>query len=177
MTPTAWSWPCRAVTKTDRNILFGYDQSGSVWGSDTFVTDGSTPGPINGKYIRINQTIGAWAWTEYSSNNFTIPADVVANPANYVLRFEINTSEPFNTSAVKFLIDGNAGSTDTCRRQTSAPFDTRGKWSTMSIKLSDIINKPLEPMKAQHEFEFPFHGDGSLDADMSFDSFRIVPKD
>ena len=163
--------------KDDRNILFSYDQGGSVWGGDTFITDAATPGQINGKYLRVNQTIGAWAWTEFSSNNIAIPADVVANPNNYVLRFEVNTLKPFSTNVIKFLIDGDAGSTNTYQWKPLVPFNTRGKWSTMTIPLSAIINTPLLPSKAQHEFKFLFHGDGALDADMSFDNFRVVPKD
>ncbi|QIX60132.1 hypothetical protein HER32_02580 [Hymenobacter sp. BT18] len=163
--------------KDDRNLIFSYDQGGSVWGGDAFITDGGTPGPINGKYIRINQTIGAWAWTEFSANNVAVPAEVVTNPGNYVLKFEVNTLKPFDTNVIKFLIDGDAGSTNTYQWKPSVPFNTRGQWSTMSIPLSSIINKPLEASKAQHEFKFLFHGDGTLNADISFDNFRIVPKD
>ena len=163
--------------KDDRNIIFSYDQGGSVWGGDQFITDAATPGPVNGKYLRVNQSIGAWAWTEFSSNNLAIPKEVVSNPANYVLRFEVNTLKPFSTNVIKFLIDGNASDVNTYQWKPAVPFNTRGKWSTMTIKLSDIINKSLEPAKAQHEFKFLFHGDGALDADMSFDNFRIVPKD
>lgn len=162
--------------KDDRNLIFSYDQGGSVWGGDAFITTSATPGPISGKYIRINQTIGAWAWTEFSSNNVAIPADVVAHPNDYVLKFEVNTLKPFNTNVIKFLIDGDAGSTNTYQWKPVAPFDTRGQWSTMSIPLSAIINKDLLPEKSQHEFKFLFHGDGTLDADISFDNFRIVPK-
>ncbi|GAB3241301.1 glycan-binding surface protein [Hymenobacter seoulensis] len=161
----------------DRNMLFSYDAGGSVWGGDTYITDAATPGAINGKYLRINQPIGSWAWTEFSANNLVISNDIVANPANYVLKFEVNTLKPFSTNVIKFLIDGDAGSTNTYQWKPLVPFNTRGKWSTKSIKLSDIINTPLLSSKAQHEFKFLFHGDGNLDADISFDNFRIVPKE
>ncbi|UOQ69120.1 glycan-binding surface protein [Hymenobacter volaticus] len=163
--------------RDDRNIIFSYDMGGSVWGADTYITTAATPGPVNGKYLRVNKTIGAWEWTEFSANNLAIPNDVIVNPGNYALKFEVNTLKPFGTNVIKFLIDGNAGSVNTYQWKPIVPFNTRGKWSTMSIKLSDIINTPLLPSKAQHEFKFLFHGDGALDADISFDNFRIVPKD
>jgi len=163
--------------KDDRNILFGYDTGGSVWGGDDYITDATSPGPVNGKYLRVNKMISAWEWTEFSANSLAIPNDVVANPGNYVLKFEVNTLKPFSTNVIKFLIDGDAGAVNTYQWKPTVPFNTRGKWSTMSIKLSDIINTPLLPSKAQHEFKFLFHGDGALDADIAFDNFRIVPKD
>ena len=163
--------------KDNRNIVFGYDANGSVWGGTTYITTGPTPAPVNGPYIRVQKSIGAWAWTEFSTNNnIVLPADVVANPANYVLRFEVNTMKPFNANVIKFSIDGDAGSTNTYLWKPATPFYTRGQWSTVTIPLSSFINKPADMAKPQHECKFLFHGDGALDADMSFDNFRIVPK-
>ncbi|OUJ70404.1 glycan-binding surface protein [Hymenobacter crusticola] len=162
--------------KDDRNMIFSYDTGGSVWGADTYITTAATPGPINGKYLRVNKTIAAWEWTEFSATNLAISNDVVANPAGYVLKFEVNTVKPFSTNAIKFMIDGNADKVNTYIWKPVAPFNTRGKWSTMSIDLKSFINTPLLASKAQHEFKFIFHGDGALDADIAFDNFRIVPK-
>lgn len=164
--------------KDNRNVLFGYDTNGSVWGGNTFITTGPAPAPVNGPYVRVNQSIGAWAWTEFSTNNnIALPADVVANPGNYVMRFEVNTLKPFNTNAIRFSIDGDAGATNTYTWTPATPFNTRGQWSTMTIPLSSFINKKTELNKPLHECKFVFLGDGSLDADISFDTFRIVPKD
>lgn len=160
--------------KDNRNIVFGYDTGGSVWGGTDFITTGPTPAPVNGPFLRVNKAIGAWAWTEFSATNMALPADVVANPGNYVLRFEVNTLKPFSANVIKFMIDGDAGSTNTY--QWKPPVNTRGKWSTVSINMSEIVNKGLLASKAQHELKFIFHGDGALDADISFDTFRIVPK-
>ncbi|MGI4886952.1 MAG: glycan-binding surface protein [Janthinobacterium lividum] len=163
--------------KDDRNIIFGYDQNGSVWGGTDYITTGPTPAPVNGPYIRVSKAIGAWAWTEFTvNNNVVLPADVVANPANYVLRFEVNTLKPFNTNVIKFAIDGDMSATNTYLWTPATPFYTRGQWSTMTIPLSAFINKPADLNKPQHEVKFIFHGDGALDADISFDNFRIVPK-
>nr|GFD02328.1 hypothetical protein [Tanacetum cinerariifolium] len=75
--------------KDNRNIVFGYDTGGSVGGGTTYITTGPTPAPVDGAYIRVNKAIGAWVWTEFStSSSIVLPADVAANPNNYVLRFE-----------------------------------------------------------------------------------------
>jgi len=163
--------------KDDRNIIFGYDTNGSVWGGNTFITTGPTPAPVNGPYVRVNQSIGAWAWTEFSTNNnIVLPADVVANPTNYVLRFEVNTLKPFTTNAIRFSIDGDVATTNTYTWTPATPFNTRGQWSTMTIPLSTFITKKGDLDKPLHECKFVFLGDGVLNADMSFDNFRIVPK-
>ncbi|MBC8082650.1 MAG: hypothetical protein H7Z21_05505, partial [Hymenobacter sp.] len=165
--------------KDDRNIIFGYDQGGSVWGGTTFITPGPVPVPISGSFLRVNKTIPGWEWTEFSASNLPLPAAVVAAPANYVLRFEVNTLKPFNANVIKFAIDGDPGGTgaNTYLWRPVVPFNTRSQWSTVTIKVSDILTLALDPNKPQHEFRFLFHGDGALDADMSFDNFRIVPKD
>lgn len=161
-----------------RNILFGYDQGGSLWGGTTYITTGPTPAPINGPYLRVSQAIGAWAWTEFTvNNNRVLPADVIANPNNYVLRFEVNTLKPFSSNVIKFVIDGDAGATNTYQWKPATPFYTRGQWSTQTIPLSAFINKPADLSRPLHTIDFLFHGDGALDADISFDNFRIVPKD
>jgi hypothetical protein len=53
---------------------------------------------------------------------------------------------------------------------------TRGQWVTQTIPLSAFINKPADLNKPKHSLSFLFHGDGALNADISFDNFRIVPK-
>lgn len=164
--------------KDDRNIIFGYDTNGSVWGGTTFITTGPMPAPVNGPYVRVSQSIGAWAWTEFSvHNNIVLPADISANPGNYVLRFEVNTLKPFNTNGIRLSIDGDAATNNTYTwAPTTTPFNTRGQWSTMTIPLSGFINKKDDLKKPLHECKFIFLGDGVLNADISFDNFRIVPK-
>ncbi|WP_375435610.1 glycan-binding surface protein [uncultured Hymenobacter sp.] len=161
--------------KDDRNIVFGYDQGGSIWGGNTYITQGPVPAPINGSFIRVVTTVKEWIWTEFStSNQLTLPSAVVANPAGYVLRFEMNTLKPFNTSGIKLVIDGDA---NTYAWMPTVPFNTRGRWSTRTVNLTDIVKTPLEATRTLHEFKFVFHGPGNLDADIAFDNFRIVPKD
>ncbi|QKG56404.1 IPT/TIG domain-containing protein [Hymenobacter sp. BRD128] len=164
--------------KDNRNVLFGYDTNGSVWGSNAFISTGPTPAPVNGPYVRINQSIGAWTWTEFSAhNNIALPSDIVANLANYVLRFEVNTLKPFNTNAIRISIDGDVDAKNTYWWTPTSPVNTRGQWRTMTIPLSSFIKDPAALNKPMHEVHLVFIGDGVLDADISFDTFRVVPKD
>jgi hypothetical protein len=165
--------------KDDRNIIFGYDTNGSVWGGTDYITTGPTPAPVNGPYARVQKSINAWAWTEFTvNNNIVLPADVAVNPNNYVLRFEVNTVKPFNANVIKFAIDGDPGSgVNSYQWKPATPFYTRGQWSTQTVPLSAFITDKASLDKPLHECKFIFHGDGALDADISFDNFRIVPKD
>jgi len=100
--------------KDDRNIIFGYDKNGSVWGDTDFITTGPTPAPINGPYVCVNKSIGNYEWTEFSvHNNIALPADIVTNLANYVLRFEVNTLKPFSSNAIRISIDGDVDAVNT----------------------------------------------------------------
>lgn len=163
--------------KDDRNIIFGYDKNGSAWGGTDFITTGPTPAPVNGPYVRVKKSIGNYEWTEFSvHNNIALPADLATNLANYVLRFEVNTLKPFSSNAIRFSIDGDVDAVNTYWWAPTSPFNTRGKWRTMTVPLSSFI-KNLDALKVPlHKCQFVFIGPGVLDADMSFDNFRIVPK-
>jgi hypothetical protein len=164
--------------KDNRNVIFNYGANGSVWGSTAFISTGPTPAPVDGPFIRINQNIpGSYTWTDFSvHNNIVLPADVVTNLANYVLRFEVNTLKPFNSNTIRISIDGNVDSQNTYWWAPTTPFNTRGQWRTMTVPLSSFINDPAALNKPLHKCQFIFAGLNSLDADISFDTFRVVPK-
>ena len=163
--------------KDDRNIIFGYDTNGSVWGGTDYITTGPSPAPINGPYVHVSKSIGDYQWTEFSvHNNIVLPADVVSNLANYVLRFEVNTLKPFSSNAIRFSIDGDVDAVNTYWWAPTAPFNTRGQWRTMTVPLNSFIKSPSALNIPLHKCQFVFIGPGVLDADMSFDNFRIVPK-
>jgi hypothetical protein len=163
--------------KDDRNIIFGYDTNGSIWGGTDFITTGPTPAPVNGPYIRISKSIGDWQWMEFSAhNNIVLPADVTTNLANYVLRFEVNTLKPFGSNAIRLSIDGDADAVNTYWWTPTTAFNTRGQWRTMTVPLSSFIKDVAALNKPLHKCQFVFIGPGVLDADISFDNFRVVPK-
>lgn len=163
--------------KDDRNIIFGYDTNGSVWGGTDYITTGPSPVPVNGPYVRVSKSIGDYQWTEFSvHNNLVLPADIATNSANYVLRFEVNTLKPFSSNAIRFSIDGDVNAVNTYWWAPTSPINTRGQWRTMTIPLGAFINTPMALNKPLHMCQFVFIGPGVLDADMAFDNFRIVPK-
>lgn len=163
--------------KDDRNIIFGYDTNGSVWGGTDYITTGPSPAPVNGPYVRVSKSIGDYQWTEFSvHNNLVLPADIATNSANYVLRFEVNTLKPFSSNAIRFSIDGDVNAVNTYWWAPTSPINTRGQWRTMTIPLGAFINTPMALNKPLHMCQFVFIGPGVLDADMAFDNFRIVPK-
>ncbi|WP_295771601.1 glycan-binding surface protein [uncultured Mucilaginibacter sp.] len=159
--------------KDKRNMIFDFE-SGSV---SEFTTKSSKPGAIDGKYIRVEKEIPSWSVIDFVQGNVPLPADVVKNPENYVFKFEVNTLKPFDANMIKFMIDGDYHEVNTYLWKSRQTFDTRGQWQTFSIDLGKMINTPLKESSAKHKVKFSYHGNGILDADMSFDNFRIVPKE
>ena len=157
----------------NRNVLFDFE-SGSA---SQFSTKSATPGAISGKYIRVKQEIESWAVIDFVQGNLPLPAEVVKDPDSYVFKFEVNTLKPFNANMIKFMIDGDYHGINTYFWKTRETFDTNGQWQTFSLDLNKIINTPLKESLSKHKIKFSYHGNGLLDADMSFDNFRIVPKE
>ncbi len=159
--------------KDKRNIIFDFN-SGS--GSD-YVTSGAKPGPIDGKYVRIEKEIPSWSVIDLIQGNVTMPAEAVTDPSKYVLKFEVNTLKPFDANMIKIMIDGDYHEVNTYLWRSRQPFDTKGQWQTYTVELDKIINTPLKASLNKHKFKLSYHGNGVLDADMSFDNFRVVPKE
>ncbi len=159
--------------KDKRNVIFDFN-SGS--GSD-YVTSSAKPGPIDGKYVRIEKEIPSWSVTDLIQDNVTLPAEAVADPSKFVLKFEVNTLEPFDANMIKIMIDGDYHEVNTYLWRSRQVFDTKGQWQTYTVDLDKIINTPLKASLNKHKFKLSYHGNGVLDANMSFDNFRIVPKE
>ena len=173
--------------RDSRNIFISSDPFTGWSGAGFVVTD---PGPgdpakINGNYIRVKQVIGAWQWTSVAEGDpasmpasKNIPDQAILKPSDYNLKFELNTLKPFNNNVIKFNI-GLATGFDNNNYQWKPPFDTTGKWQTVVIPFEEITQKFPAPMTVNPNGYYTrllFHGDGSLDCDMSFDNFRLVPK-
>lgn len=177
--------------RDNRNVVIASDPF-EGWNGVNFVVD--NPGPndppkINGNYIRVTGTIGEWSWNEvatgpadampsYSKN---IPDDAILNPEKYNLKFEVNTLKPYNASVIRF----NFGIYDTDEQDNTnyawnPPFDTKGKWRTVTIpfeNLADSYAHPIRVNPAGYWTRVIIQGPGTLDADICFDTFRIVPKE
>jgi hypothetical protein len=173
----------------NRNIFISSDPYTGWWNASFVITN---PGPndppaINGNYIRVNKTIGSWAWTEIVGGpadamgpiSKNIPDDAILKPSDYNLKFEVNTMKPYNANNIVI----NAGLTGSGGNQNAynwkPPYDTKGQWATVVIPFDDIVasyGTPLTLSSTGYYARIMFFGGGDLNCDMSFDNFRIVPK-
>lgn len=173
--------------RDNRNIICSSDPFTGWWNASYVITN---PGPgdppsINGNYIRLNKSIGAWAWTEVAGGpadamgeiSKNIPDDAILHPADYNLKFEINTLKPYDNNLMKLNVGLQEQDNDAY--QWKPPYDTKGQWQTVTI--------PFEEMAASYKaklvvnpngywFRILFHGPGDLNADIALDNFRVVPK-
>ena len=172
--------------RDSRNIFISSDPFTGWWNGDLVV---SSPGPsdppaINGNYIRVKQVVGAWAWFEVAGGpasamgdiSKNIPDDAILNPDDYYFKFEVNTLKPYNNNVIKFNMGILSEFNDEYR--WLPPYDTQGKWQTVVIPFEEIAAKtPIGTVSPDGYWtRILFHGPGELDADISFDNFRIVPK-
>ncbi len=170
-----------------RNIFVSSDPFTGWWNPSYVVTNPSEgdPASINGNYIRLNKIVGAWAWTEVVGGpasamgaiSKNIPDDAIMNPEDYNFKFEINTKKPYTSNLIKFNIGINSENNDAYKWEP--PYDTKGEWQTVVIPFEEIAAKqPLAetPNPNGYWARILMHGPGELDADISFDNLRIVPK-
>jgi hypothetical protein len=171
-----------------RNIFIASDPF-EGWNNASLVVTNPGPGDppkINGNYFRIKGHIGSWGWNEladgdagsmpsYSKN---IPDDAILHPEKYYLKFEINTMKPYNNSMITINAGGSVVQ-DTKGYKWAPPYDTKGKWQTVVIPYDEVVASYSVPPVVNPNGYWSMvllQGPGDLDADMSFDNFRIVPK-
>ena len=171
-----------------RNIFIGSDPF-EGWNNPSLVVTNPGPGDppkINGNYFRIKGTISSWSWNEladgtadampsYSKN---IPDDAILHPEKYYLKFEINTMKPYNNSMIVINAGGSVVQ-DTKVYKWAPPFDTKGAWETVAIPYDEVVaTYSVKPVVNPNGYwaMVLLQGPGDLDADMSFDNFRVVPK-
>jgi hypothetical protein len=173
--------------RDDRNIFISSDPFTGWWNQNYVVTN---PGPndppkINGNYIRVKQSIGGWAWTEVAGGpasamgaiSKNIPDAAILKPSDYNLKFEVNTMKPYNNNVLKI----NVGllSENNNAYVWAPPYDSKGKWETVVIPFEEVAasyGAPLVVSPGGYWARLLFHGPGDLDADISLDNFRVVPK-
>ena len=171
-----------------RNIFIGSDPFEGWNNSSLVVTNpgAGDPPKINGNYFRVNKFVGAWGWNEladgdagsmpsYSKN---IPDDAILHPEKYYLKFEVNTMKPYTNSMI-IINAGGSKVQDTKGYKWAPPFDTKGLWNTVVIPYDEVVasysEKPVVNPNGYWAMVL-LQGPGDLDADMSFDNFRVVPK-
>jgi hypothetical protein len=134
----------------------------------------------------VKKAIGAWNWLEVAGGppdamgpiSKNVPDEAILKPADYVLKFELNTLKPYNSNMIKINV-GLANDFNNDAYLWSPPFDTKGQWQTVVIPFNEITDSYKTTLTVNPNGYYTrilFHGGGDLDADMSFDNFRIVPK-
>ena len=175
--------------RDNRNIFLSSDPF-TGWWNESFVVKtvtGDDPPMINGNYIRVKKAIGGWSWVEAAGGppdamgpiSKNIPDEAILKPGNYYFKFEINTKKPYNNNVIMFNI-GLANDFNNNAYAWKPPIDTKGQWQTIQIPFDEIAKSygtaPLAVNPNGYWTRILFFGGGDLDADISFDNLRIVPK-
>lgn len=173
--------------RDNRHIFLSSDPYEGWWNASYVVTapGAGDPPKINGNYIRFNKAIGGWSWNEVAGGPATamplqsknIPDAAILKPDDYNLKFEVNTLKPYNANMLKINVALNAE--DNNGYQWKPPYDTKGQWQTVVIPFEEVVaSYAIKPVVNPNGYwtRLLFHGPGALDADISFDNFRVVPK-
>ena len=176
--------------RDNRNVVISSDPY-EGWHDPSYVV--SNPGPgdppmINGNYIHVKKLISAWSWNEIADGDAgsmphtskNIPDDAILNPQKYYLKFEVNTMKPYNNGMIRLNIGiPDPGQADNVNYQWKPPYDTHGQWQTVVIPFDEVLNSyTVKPTVSANGYwtRLLIQGPGDLDADISFDTFRVVPK-
>ena len=173
--------------RDNRNIFISSDPYEGWWNASYVVTD---PGPgdppkINGNYIHVKKFFGAWSWNEIAGGpadampvqSKNVPDAAILKPADYNLKFEVNTLKPYNSSIVRINVGLNAEDNDAYLWQP--PYDTKGQWQTVVIPFEEIVaSYKVKPTVNPNGYwtRLLVQGPGDWEADIAFDNFRVVPK-
>jgi hypothetical protein len=173
--------------RDNRNTFIDSDPYEGWWNSSYVV---SNPGPndpplISGNYLRFQKSIAAWSWNELAGgpasampvHSKNIPDAAILKPEDYNLKFEVNTVKPYNSNVLKINVALTAE--DNNAYLWNPPYDTKGQWQTVVIPFEQVVaSYAVKPTVNPNGYwtRLLFHGPGDLDADISFDNFRVVPK-
>ncbi|WP_353718109.1 glycan-binding surface protein [Dyadobacter sp. 676] len=177
--------------RDNRSIFLSSDPY-TGWWNPAFVVSkpgAGDPPSINGNYIRVKKAIGGWQWTEVAGGppdamgaiSKNIPDSAILKPADYVLKFEVNTIKPYNNNVLKITV-GLADGFNDSQYTWLPPYDTKGQWQTVVIPFEEIAasyessGSKLTVSNKGYYTRLLFHGGGDLDCDMAFDNFRVVRK-
>lgn len=145
------------------------------------------PVKISGNYYRHKKQVKAWTWDapevaggpakDMPNHSKNIPDDAILNPANYNVKFEINTLKPFNKNRI--ILNVGLVAEDNEAYIWQPPYDSKGQWNTITIPFEEMVakykTKPVISTDGYWSRILIFGGD-DFDADIAFDNLRIVPK-
>ena len=170
-----------------RNVFIDSDPYEGWWNSSYVVSSpgAGDPPKISGNYLRFKKSIAAWSWNELAGgpasampvHSKNIPDAAILKPEDYNLKFEVNTTKPYTSNMLK--INAGLSAEDNDAYQWKPPYDTKGQWQTVVIPFEEVVaSYKVKPTvnPAGYWSRLLFHGPGDLDADISLDNFRVVPK-
>lgn len=174
--------------RDNRNHFIDSDPYEGWWNSGYVITNpgAGDPPKISGNYIRFTKQIGSWSWNELAGgpassmpvHSKNIPDAAIQKPEDYYLKFEVNTIKPYNANVLKINVALSAE--DNNGYKWIPPYDTKGEWQTVVIPLTEVFAeynpKPVVNVDGYWCRLLMGHAEGSLDADIAFDNFRVVPK-
>jgi hypothetical protein len=182
--------------RMSKDLMFGNFDGDLGWWNDWgkgLVCDGTAsgaPASLGYQYLRVTGSYDSWSW---NSTGFGLNwrfAEASANPANYLLKFEVNTnsSYPFynyGDNGAKGAKNGGYnitlnGAKVRCQFDpvSSGLTNTYGKWVTVSLPLDQACLDAIPAVDSWCSLEFvmqPNNSDG-WKVDHSFGQFRIEPK-
>lgn len=188
------------ITETDfwfldnRNIIasFDIDLSSGVWrGPDYIVDTDPDIEPVSGKFLRVNQNLGAWPFFELyggpAEGNIgqevaNIPAEALINPGGFSLKFEINTLASLSGANMRLHlgIADNSG-LDAARQSRyyvwEANLHTNGQWETVTIPWANVYEATDKFAVSENGYSMfiYFHGPNALPHNFGLDNIRVVP--
>jgi len=170
-----------------RNSFINSDPYEGWWNASYVVSNpgAGDPPKISGNYIRYKKITSAWSWNELAGgpassmpvHSKNIPDEAILKPADYNLKFEINTVLPYTASIIRINCALNAE--DNNAYQWLPPYDSKGKWQTVTIPFEVVVaSYAVKPTVNPNGYwcRLLIQGPGQLDADLCFDNFRVVPK-
>jgi hypothetical protein len=173
-----------------RNHIIDGDPAEGWWSTYLVTTPNPANGDpvqISGNYYRFKKQTKAWVWdapevaggpaSSMPTLSKNIPDDAILNPANYNVKFEVNTLKPYNKSQI--LLNVGLLDQDNNAYIWRPPYDTKGQWQTVTIPFDEMVAsytvKPVLSSTGYWSRILVFGGD-DFDADIAFDNLRIVPK-
>ncbi len=176
--------------RDNRNIFASFDVPlvSGIWkGTDYIVSVDPAINAINGKFVRVNKSLGAWPYFELYGGPAEgdigleagkIPEGALIDPDAYSLKFEINTLKSL-TGAIMRLHLGNANNDGLGAARESKYYewkvnlDTGGEWETVTIPWADVY-KGFSYAERYSMFIY-FHGPNAVDHNFGLDNMRVVP--
>lgn len=161
--------------KEQGNMLCDYDPF-TGWGGGQYLSSGPNPLAISGQYCHFNiakEDANDWDWnsvTAISQLAVEYLPEVMANPNNYVMKFEVNTLKPLTKRQIRFYF--SQINYDWEPFASGLALNTNGEWQTVTIDLGEMWKGDV-PADGVLQIMGNSYAE---DTDISFDNFRIVPK-